>query len=175
MTPAPLVSIATTVAPHESPARCVEAVQRLFPDALVEDVPDHPGFPNPVEGMDLIVEGVAPDTLIETAREQRILDTALDAMALNLNEGSTAFLLSRQAALSGKVAFVLPTEVTVGGVIEVTMEGEGLADWLEEVTWHPGRREVPRTVGDDVSMRVDGSVTEWFDAEGRPTIQTDSD
>ena len=72
-----------------------------------------------------------------------------------------------------KVAFVLESERTVGGVIEVTMHSEDLPSWLQESTWHPGRREIPRSVGDDVSMRPDGTVTEWFDKKGRATIQTD--
>ena len=136
-------------------------------------MPDEEGFPVNREAMEFTCEGLSPDRLLELLAEQRILDTALDAMSLNLQATSTSFLISRQAALSSKVAFVLETERTIGGVIEVVLESEDLVDWLQEATWHPGRREIPRTVGDELSMRSDGSVTEWFDGKGRSTIQTE--
>ena len=94
-------------------------------------------------------------------------------MSLNICEGSTTFLISRQAALSGKVAFVLETEQTVGGVIQVTLQSEDLVDWIQEATWHPGRTDIPRSVGDDLSMYSDGAVSEWFDHKGRATFQTE--
>jgi predicted RNA binding protein with dsRBD fold (UPF0201 family) len=173
MTRAPLVIVSTRVMPHEIGSVCVKAVLNIFPDFSVENVPDEEKFPVTRETMELTCEGLSPDHLLELLAEQRILDTALDAMSLNLQATSTSFLISRQAALSGKVAFVLESERTIGGVIEVMMESEDLIDWLHEATWHPGRREIPRTVGDELSMRSDGSVTEWFDGKGRSTIQTD--
>ena len=66
--------------------------------------------------VELVSEGVSPEHFLELLGGQRILDTALDAMSLNIHGDSTTFLISRQAALSGKVAFVLETEQTVGGV-----------------------------------------------------------
>ena len=123
--------------------------------------------------IEFVCDGVSPDLFVELLGKQRILDTALDAMSLNLRADVTNFLISRQAALSGKVAFVLDTERTVGGVVEVMLECENLAGWLQEVTWHPGRREVPRSVGDELSMHSDGSLTEWFDSKGRATFRTD--
>ena len=173
MTLAPLVVVSTRVMPHEIGSVCVKAVQNIFPDFLIEKVPDEEEFPVIRETVELTCEGLAPDHLLELLAEQRILDTALDAMSLNLQDTSTSFLISRQAALSGKVAFVLETERTIGGIIEVMLESQNLVDWLQEATWHPGRREIPRTVGDELSMRSDGSVTEWFDRKGRSTIQTD--
>ena len=61
-------------------------------------------------------------------------------------------------------------ENPVGGTIHIQMKSEDLASWIEEATWHPGRHEIPREIGDDFSMSGDGSVTEWFDKKGRPTI-----
>ena len=173
MTLSPLVTVSTRVMPHEIGEACLKAVERIFPDFFVENIPDDESFPVNREAVELICEGLAPDRLLELLTEQRILDTALDAMSLNLHGNSTSFLISRQAALSGKVAFVLETERTIGGVIEVILESEDLVDWLQEATWHPGRQEIPRSVGDELSMRSDGSVTEWFDKKGRSTIQTD--
>ena len=170
MTLAPLVTVSTRVMPHEIGDQGVEAVQMIFPDFVVEQVPTQSQFPVKREEVDLTCEGVAPDRLLELLGEQRILETALDAMSVNLQANATNFLISRQGALSGKVAFVLEAERTIGGVIEVMLESEDLPDWLQEATWHAGRMEVPRSVGDEVSMRADGSVTEWFDSKGRTTI-----
>ena len=173
MTRAPLVIVSTRVMPHEIGELCIKAVQNIFPDFFIENVPDEEQFPVTRETVEITREGLAPDRLLELLAAQRILDTALDAMSLNLQVTSTSFLISRQAALSSKVAFVLETERTIGGVIEVVLESEDLVDWLQEATWHSGRREIPRTVGDDLSMRSDGSVTEWFDGKGRSTIQNE--
>ena len=173
MTLAPLVSVSTRVMSHEIGAKCLDAVLKIFPDFFIENVPNEEEFPVNREMLDLVCEGLAPDHFLELLAKQRILDTALDVMSLNLQADSTIFLISRQAALSGKVAFVLDSERTIGGVIEVMLESDDLADWLQEATWHSGRYEVPRSVGDELSMRSDGTVTEWFDNKGRATIQTD--
>ena len=50
---------------------------------------------------------------------------------------------------------------------------DDLVEWIQEATWHSGRRDVPRVVGDELSMRSDGGVTEWFDQKGRATFQTE--
>ena len=173
MTSTPHVTVSTRVMPHEIGEKCAEAVQKIFPDFSVENIPAEEVFPVRRGEVQLICNDLSPDCFLELLAKQQILDTALDAMALNLQPPSTTFLLSRQAALSGKVAFVLDTERTVGGVIEVTLVCDDIVDWLQEATWHPGRRDVPRSVGDDLSMRTDGGVTEWFDKKGRATIHTD--
>ena len=169
----PLVTVSTRVMSHEIGGKCVEGVQKIFPDFSVENIPAEEEFPVRRGEVKLICDNLSPNYFLQLLTEQRILDTALDAMALNLHPPSTTFLLSRQAALSGKVAFVLETERTVGGVIEVTFVCDDIVDWLQEATWHPGRRDVPRSVGDDLSMRNDGSVTEWFDKKGHATMQTE--
>ena len=181
MTSAPMVTVSTSVSTHEEVHTCIEAVQRIFPDFQPEMDAGSEKFPIQRDSVQISQEGAAPDLFLELLAEQRILDTALDAMSINLNcragehdsEFTTSFLISRQAALMQKVAFVLESERTVGGVIEVTMQSVDLPSWLQESTWHSGRREIPRTVGDDISMRPDGTVTEWFDKKGRATIQTD--
>ena len=93
--------------------------------------------------------------------KQRILDTALDAMSKNLQDRTTVFELSRQAALAGIVSFPLPNEIPLGGVFTVTLVGDDLNDWLEAATWHAGRDSVPRTIGDDNTMAVDGEAATW--------------
>jgi predicted RNA binding protein with dsRBD fold (UPF0201 family) len=161
------------VMPHEIGQKCVDAVQKIFPGFLATDVPSEENFPVKRGAIELVCDSLSLDLFLELLGKQRILDTALDTMSLNLREDTTNFLISRQAALSGKVAFVLETDRTVGGVVEVVLECDDLANWMQEATWHPGRLDVPRSVGDELSMHSDGSLAEWFDSKGRATFQTD--
>jgi predicted RNA binding protein with dsRBD fold (UPF0201 family) len=112
------------------------------------------------------------DTLLKAIRNQRILDTALDAMTLELDGGSTGFSLSRQAALAGKASFVIGSR-GMGGEMRIGLTREDLADWLEHQTWHAGRDSIPRSVGDGLSMDGAGEPVEWFDRRGRRTISED--
>jgi hypothetical protein len=107
-------------------------------------------------------------------KTQRILDTALDAMTMNLEFDTTVFDLSRQAAMAGKVAFALE-DVNLGGKLTVSLSGDDLELWIEQQTWHEGRNEIPRSAGDDLSMRRSGFPVEWFDKRGHPTINQEDD
>jgi predicted RNA binding protein with dsRBD fold (UPF0201 family) len=170
MTHAPLVTVSTRVMPHESLEKCIGAVIRLFPDWQVESTVESNEFPIGRKMAALECEGCAPDAFLHQLAEQRILDTALDAMSIHLNRDSTWFQLSRQAANAGKIAFILEDEKPIGGVIHVRMQSPDMADWLEAATWHAGRREVPREIGDVLAMTRKGQVNEWFDAKGRATM-----
>lgn len=173
MTQIPILSVSTVVMPYDHPKKCVDAVMQLFPDWQVENIPEPGSFPIDRESQEFISSTCAPDTFIEVLKEQRILDTAMDAMSVHLHENKTYFHISRQAAMVKKISFVLENEMTIGGSICVHMEGEGLVDWLQDVTWHPGRRDVPREIGDDLRMLEDGSVQEWYDNKGRPTMNVE--
>tara|TARA_B100000029_G_scaffold200612_1_gene198937 strand:+ start:3099 stop:3608 length:510 start_codon:yes stop_codon:yes gene_type:complete len=166
------IQLSTIIRPHEDPARVVEAVRGLFPDWDPEVVPESSSFPKIQQ--DFMVEGRCEslDSLVELAREQRILDTALDAISMRLEGDFTVFSVSRQAAMAGKLSFVLE-ERSLGGEITVRIEMEGLAEWLERITWHPGRDSVPRAIGDGLSMSNRGEPVEWFDKRGNPTIGDD--
>ena len=108
--------------------------------------------------------------MLEALTQQRILDTALDVMSIHIESDSTWFLISRQAALAKKIAFILEDDDPVGGIIQIGMKSDDLVAWIEEVTWHPGRHEIPREIGDEYGMSDDGSASEWFDRKGRPTM-----
>ncbi len=172
----PRLSVSTRIQPQDSPQKVAEAVQRLFPDWVSETpLPDSEAFPVARVSLRVNCDGCAPDRLLEQIESQRILDTALDVMSQNLRGDSSWFDLSLQAAVAGKVAFSLADEPENAGSIRVEMEGKGLAEWLESVTWHQGRNSVPRTVNDDLRMQADGSPGEWFDGKGRPTINKDQE
>ena len=44
-------------------------------------------------------------------------------------------------------------EVPLGGCFTIHLEGTGLGDWIEAVTWHNGRQEIPRQLNDDLAAR----------------------
>ena len=150
----------------------VDAVQAMFPDWSPDRMPANSGFPSGRAAEMMAGSSESLDTLLEAVRNQRILDTALDAMSLELDGGSTGFSLSRQAALAGKVSFVVKDRA-IGGEMRVGLTGEGLAAWLEQQTWHAGRDSIPRSIGDGLSMDDGGEPVEWFDRKGRRTIGED--
>tara|TARA_B100001750_G_scaffold246504_1_gene269043 strand:+ start:244 stop:738 length:495 start_codon:yes stop_codon:yes gene_type:complete len=156
----PEATVSTTIYPSDDPKLVTISLLSLFPDL---DTPEseEKSFPITKKSMEWEFEGVDLTNFLNRISELRILDTALDAMSSNIHRDETIFSISRQAALVNKVAFVLLGEKTLGGVIEITMKGEGLASWLEEATWHEGRIDWPRKVRDEYSMRRDGKVMEW--------------
>ena len=160
------VSISTTCRPSDDPGMVADSLLFLFPELEIPNSEDK-SFPITNNAVDWQFEDVDLTTYLNRIAELRILDTALDAMATNLHQDETIFSISRQAALANKVAFVLFGEKSLGGTIEIMLKREGLADWLEEATWHEGRIEVPRAVSDEYAMRRDGKVTEWFDNRER--------
>ena len=166
----PTISVSTVVRPHEDPRRVTESVQALFPDWNPESVPDAQCFPNSKGEVELKGTSDSLDVVLKIVREQRVLDTALDAMAMSLVGESTAFSLSRQSALTGKVSFVLDGD-PLGGMMEVVVEGRDLGLWLEQQTWHGGRDSIPRSTGDELAMTGEGYPSEWFDSKGRKTIE----
>ena len=168
----PLISVSTVVQPHEDPQRVVDAVREMFPDWNPDRTPANSAFPNERAAEMMAGSSESLDTLLEAIRKQRILDTALDAMTLELDGGSTGFSLSRQAALAGKASFVIGDR-GMGGEMRIGLTGEDLANWLEQQTWHAGRDSIPRSVGDGLSMDGGGDPVEWFDRKGRRTIGED--
>ncbi|MBK70418.1 MAG: hypothetical protein CMB53_03360 [Euryarchaeota archaeon] len=167
------VRVSTIVQPHEDPEMVVLAVRNVFPDWMPSEEIGKRSFPH--SGSVDILHGKvgSMDTFVEAITNQRILDTALDAMTIDM-EGSdyTDFSISRQAALAGKISFSLG-ERAAGGTIDVSIQGDEIDQWLEKLTWHQGRAAIPRKVGDGLSMAEDGTPIEWFDKRGRPTIGED--
>ena len=154
------IIISTRVSGADSSEKVREALHHLFPDAADEIPMQEPEFG---KGTDVSWQFQDPSmtTFLGALHDQRILDTALDAMSKNLDGDSTAFELSRQAAAAGKVAFPIPGDSPLGGVFCIELEGEGLAQWIEAATWHPGRAQVPRTINDERTMDDDGEASTW--------------
>jgi predicted RNA binding protein with dsRBD fold (UPF0201 family) len=169
----PEVWVDTAVEAHESLEVAITSVQAIFPDWIPTDYEPSGTFPRLKQHNPLTAAVSNIDKLLELCSKQRILDTALDAMTMDRSDDAVMFQLGRQAALAGKISFVLTGERALGGVMQVTMVGVGIIEWLEEATWHSGRNDIPRLVGDELRMDHDGEPVEWFDNAGRPTFYTD--
>ncbi|MDP6857206.1 MAG: hypothetical protein QGH13_06720, partial [Candidatus Thalassarchaeaceae archaeon] len=124
--------------------------------------PEHSDFPIMRDSEEISGKADSLDNLISILRENRVLDTALDAMAMRADEEGTIFSLSRQSASIGKASFVLE-ESPLGGTMEISLNGRDIVLWLEQATWHKGRDIVPREVGDELSMTETGEAAEWFE------------
>ncbi len=153
--------VSTIVRSHEDTEKVMRSVKSIFPDWNPHEVPRGTEFPVRRDAVSISGEVPSIDHFLSILRENRVLDTALDAMAMKSKEDGTSFKLSRQSASIGKVSFVLEGS-TLGGVIEVSLVGQDIVLWLEQQTWHNGRENVPREVGDEFSMTEYGEATEWF-------------
>jgi predicted RNA binding protein with dsRBD fold (UPF0201 family) len=155
------VSVLTELRGADSPNLVLSALTQIFPEISVETMPPEPKFGQGAT-CDWSFDDVSLATFLNLLHEQRILDTALDAMSLNLNGEQTKFNISRMAALAGKISFPIPGELPLGGVITVELEGQGLDEWLQAATWHAGRSQVPRSINDDLAMNQDGESSTWL-------------
>ena len=153
--------VSTLVRSHDDPDKVKDSVTSIFPDWEPSNFPEKSSFPVTRSSEVISAEIESIDDLLSILRENRVLDTALDAMAMNAHEGGTVFYLSRQSASIGKVSFILEGNA-LGGLIEVTLDGTDIEMWLEQQTWHVGRESIPREVGDEYSMYSDGDASEWF-------------
>jgi len=156
------VRVKTTTKGAESSTKIQAAIQHIFPDA------EHLDLGEPTFGENnnhtLEWEGLSMETFLKKIHEQRILDTSLDMMARKIDGNSSTFDISRQSASVGKISFPIPNEYPFGGVIEITLSGEHLIDWIQSATWHSGRERFPRFAGDDFEMQDDGESKVWHDS-----------
>ena len=155
------VQISTTAKGAESPLKIFEAVSQIFP--TIERISSvEPVFGQCQEQL-MSWDGVSLEVFLQKIREQKILDTALDVMTLNLSNNKTDFSIVRQAALTGKIAFPIPRDVPLGGVIHVKLEADHLLDWIQSATWHEGREQFPRFIDDERGMDNKGDSQVWYD------------
>ena len=138
--------------PHEHISRICDAITRLFPDHSGTKSPPLT-FPVTTDADDIVHKTNDLSFFIERMQQQRILDTAMDIMALKSDGKRTSFRLGLAAAEAGKVSFVLPSDPTPpGNEMTVVIEGSELDHWIEENTWHVGRRRYPRHIGDERTL-----------------------
>ena len=153
------VVVSTKLTGADNPEIVLDAILKLFTDFTC-GLPSPPSFPSEQDDV-LAADGVSLSTFLDLIHNQAILDTSLDFMSANLDASGTIFHISRQAAMAGKVAFPLPVDNPLGGVFTVEIGGENLADWLEAATWHSGRENIPRRIGDEFTMDSKGDAVTW--------------
>ena len=157
------MNLKAVIFPVDSRENVELAIKELFPEAIIpKSDKSRDKFPINIENEDIELYDIDYSYFLERMHATKIADTALDCMSQNIENDLSTFKISRQAALAGKIAFVLPNEKTLGGCFELTLNSPNLIAWIEEVTWHKGRDEVPREVNDDLKMRSDGVPQEWF-------------
>lgn len=161
----PEILVSTIVRSHDDPNKVVESVRSIFPEWSPNITLENSDFPIRRDSEEISGKVDSLDNLLSILRENRVLDTALDAMAMQADEEGTVFSLSRQSASIGKVSFVLE-ESTLGGTMEISLSGRDIFLWLEQATWHKGRDIVPREVGDELAMTETGEASEWFGTRG---------
>ena len=138
------------------------AIKELFPNAVIPKNEGDISFPMTKERLNIEIIDLDYTYFFEKIHNNRIADTALDCMSQNIVNDTSTFKISRQAALAGKIAFVLQEDTPLGGCFELTLDSVNLNAWIEEMTWHKGREIVPREVGDELKMRYDGAHQDWF-------------
>ena len=123
------VEIEAEVNPTEDPAKVVQSVRQIFPDADVE-----------IEGRMVLARTASIDTLLRKTREERVSDAARGALWRGrLDEGSTRFEVNKQAAYVGRINF---NEVTHPlGDLVVTVRTEDLDSLLDKIA-PPTRAEL---------------------------------
>ena len=154
--------VSTRIESFEDQFLVVKSIKSIFPDWSPDFVPERLSFPVGVNSQKISGEVETIDFLLSILRENRILDTAMDAMTLGSNNKKISFSLSRQSASIGKASFVLRGEYPLGGSVQVSIIGEDVDLWIEQQTWHSGREKVPRVVGDELSMSDSGEASDWF-------------
>lgn len=165
----PEILVSTIVRSHDDPAKVIDSVRSIFPDWIPDKNLERSDFPVRRESEEVIGKADSLDNLLSKLREARVLDTALDAMAMHSDDEGTVFSLSRQSASIGKVSFVLE-ESPLGGTMEITLTGRDIVIWLEQATWHNGREIVPREVGDELAMNETGDASEWFESGSKRRV-----
>ena len=157
----PEILVSTVVRSHDDPNKVVDSVRSIFPEWSPKRTLEKSDFPLRRDSEEISGNVDSLDNLLAILRDNRVLDTALDAMAMQADEEGTVFRLSRQSASIGKVSFVLEGS-PLGGTMEISLTGRDIVIWLEQATWHNGRDIVPREVGDELAMTEDGEASEWF-------------
>ena len=165
----PRITVSTVIRSHEDPEKVMKSVRTIFPDWEPDFIPETEGFPTNREKVEISGSTNSLDEMLSIIRQNRFLDTALDAMAMKSTDETASFSLSRQSASIGKISFILDSE-PLGGNIEVSLFGPEIGLWMEQQTWHSGRDSIPRSIGDGMAMEEGGQPTEWFDSKGRRTM-----
>ena len=156
-----VVTVESLLSGADSPTKVADCITKIFPEFNCSTQLNHPEL-GLAEEQVIRDENLSMNEFLMLLHKQQILDTALDSMSRELSAEQTHFQILRQAALSGKIAFNIPGEKPLGGVITIKLQGKNLKDWIEAATWHKGRDSIPRSVDDEMAMDDSGEASTWI-------------
>ena len=155
------VTVESLLTGADSPKKVADCIIKIFPEFNCSTPLSHPELGLAKEQI-IRDDNLSMNEFLMLLHKQQILDTALDSMSRELSAEQTYFQILRQAALSGKIAFNLPGEKPLGGLITIRLEGKNLKDCIEAATWHKGRDSIPRSIDDEMAMDDSGEATTWI-------------
>ena len=79
--------VSTIIRSHDDPDKVKDSVTSIFPDWEPSNFPEKSSFPVTRSSEVISAEIQSIDGLLSILRENRVLDTALDAMAMKAHEG----------------------------------------------------------------------------------------
>ena len=117
----PTVSIVCPVYPSEDPEKVRSAIEKLFPDVVIEE--DDDGFFGTCGSLDVFSQRI---------RKQKILDATRSVLSHGRKgPDRTVFHLNKQVAFMGKVSFSEPKAIL--GTIRVTVEDVDISALIDTV------------------------------------------
>ena len=119
-----IVSLETKLSGADLPEKVFTSITNLFPNFTIDNNLSNPELGNAKDQL-IHSSNLSIDIFLQQLHKQKILDTALDSMSLNLDSNECYFHISRQAALSGKISFNIPGEFPLGGTMKITLQGNG--------------------------------------------------
>lgn len=114
------IEVNAPVYPSEDPDKVASAINRIFPDAVLENLG------NEIKGTSQSMEKFS-----KQIRKQKILDATRAMMIRGKRGNVTRFFLNKQVAFMGKISFT--EEKTVLGSIRVVVKDDELTALIESV------------------------------------------
>ena len=90
----PVILVSTVVRSHDDPNKVVDSVRSIFPEWSPKRTLEKSDFPLRRDSEEISGNVDSLDNLLAILRDNRVLDTALDAMAMQADEEGTVFSLS---------------------------------------------------------------------------------
>ena len=112
-------------------------------------------------------ENLSLAVFLQQLHEQRILDTALDAMSRNMDGETTVFEIGRLAAVAGKIAFPIPVTVRWEVCLKSPSLETGLAIGCRQRLGIPEEVKCPDTSTMNVQWTMTASLRRGFERRSK--------
>lgn len=114
------IEVSCPVYPSEDPDKVRTAIQRIFPDAVIEETEN--GLTGHSESLERFSKQI---------RKQKILDTTRSVMKRGQRGNITRIFLNKQVAFVGKVSFC--EERTILGTMKAVIESDDMDSLIDKV------------------------------------------